>query len=56
VLLKVSVSPLPVGGANRPAPAYETFAGHFVDDVRASVSMRKVSADLKDESQPRRTP
>lgn len=46
VLLKVSFRPMPAGGTNLPQlPDHVTFAGHFVDDVRASVSIRKVMPD-----------
>ena len=42
VLLKVSFSPNAASGESlSPAPDHVTFAGHFVDDVRASVSIRK---------------
>jgi len=42
VLLKVSFSPMPASRKNlSPLPDHVTFAGHFVDDVRASVSIRK---------------
>jgi hypothetical protein len=41
VLLKVSFSPVPASGASlSPLPDHVTFAGHFVDEVRASVSIR----------------
>jgi hypothetical protein len=42
VLLKASFSPMPVSGKSQsPLPDHVTFAGHFLDDVRASVSLRK---------------
>lgn len=42
VLLKVSFSPKPESGESlSPPPDHVTFAGHFVDDVRASISIRK---------------
>jgi hypothetical protein len=42
VLLKVSFSPKPEsGGSLSPLPDHVNFAGHFVDDVRASVTIRK---------------
>ncbi|MFM7604896.1 MAG: hypothetical protein ACKO8Z_06815, partial [Prosthecobacter sp.] len=41
VLLKVSFSPMPAGGTSLlPLPDHITFAGHFVDDVRASIRIR----------------
>ncbi len=45
VLLKVSFSPIPQSRDSlAPTPDHVTFAGHFVDDVRASVSIRKNGA------------
>lgn len=42
VLLKVSFSPVPASGASlSPLPDHVTFAGHFVDDVRASINIRQ---------------
>jgi len=41
VLLKVSFSPVPASGASlSPLPDHVTFAGHFVDEVRASIRIR----------------
>ena len=42
VLLKVSFTPVPASGKNLSLlPDHITFAGHFVDDVRTSVNIRK---------------
>jgi hypothetical protein len=44
VLLKVSFSPVPASGKSQSLlPDYETFAGHFVDDVRTLVNIRKAA-------------
>jgi hypothetical protein len=41
VLLKVAFTPVPASGESlSPLPDHVTFAGHFVDDVRASVTIR----------------
>jgi hypothetical protein len=46
VLLKVSFPPVPANGKNlSPLPDPVIFAGHFVDDVRASVTIRKAVPD-----------
>ena len=46
VLLKASFSPMPANGKSQsPLPDYETFAGHLVDDVRASVSIRNAASN-----------
>jgi hypothetical protein len=48
VLLKVSFSPVPASGASlSPLPDHVTFAGHFVDEVRASVSIRHAVPDQR---------
>lgn len=53
VLLKVSFSPMPASGKSQsPLPDHVTFAGHFVDDVRASVSIRKAVPNQRNESLP----
>lgn len=42
VLLKVSFNPVPASSANLSSlPDHVTFAGHFVDDVRASINIRQ---------------
>ena len=42
VMLKASFRPMPASGASlSPLSDHVTFAGHFVDDVRASVTIRK---------------
>ena len=53
VLLKVSFSPKPESGESlSQTPDHVSFAGHFVDDVRASVTIRKaVSNPLSKASQ-----
>jgi hypothetical protein len=44
VMLKVSFRPGPASGASpSPPPNYEEFAGHFVDDVRASIRIRNAA-------------
>jgi hypothetical protein len=53
VLIKVSFTPVPASGKNlSPLPDHVTFAGHFVDDVRASVSIRKVDPHHQNEALP----
>jgi hypothetical protein len=53
VLLKVSFSPMPASGKSQsPLPDHVTFAGHFVDDVRASVSIRKAVPNHGSEALP----
>ncbi len=53
VLLKVSFTPVPASGTNlSPLPDHVTFAGHFVDDVRASVTIRKVDPHHLNEALP----
>jgi hypothetical protein len=53
VLLKVSFTPVPASGKNlSPLPDHVTFAGHFVDDVRASVTIRKVDPHHLNEALP----
>lgn len=53
VLLKVSFTPVPASGTNlSPLPDHVTFAGHFVDDVRASVSLRKSVSNHGSEALP----
>ena len=48
VLLKVSFSPMAASGDSlSPAPDHVTFAGHFVDDMRASVSIRKAATNRR---------
>ncbi len=48
VLLKVSFSPMPAGGTTlSPLPDHVTFAGHFVDEVCASVSIRHAVPDQR---------
>jgi hypothetical protein len=44
VMLKVSFRPGPASGASpSPPPNYEEFAGHFLDDVRASIRIRNAA-------------
>ncbi len=44
VLLKVSFTPVPASGKNlSPLPDHVAFAGHFVDEVHASVTIRKAA-------------
>ena len=53
VLLKVSFTPVPASGRNlSPLPDHVTFAGHFVDDVRASVNIRQSVSNHGSEAQP----
>ena len=53
VLLKVSFSPKPDSGESlSQAPIHVSFAGHFVDDVRASVSIRKPVANRRNQALP----
>lgn len=53
VLLKVSFTPMPASGASQsPPPDHVTFAGHFVDDVRASVIIRKAVPKHRNEALP----
>jgi hypothetical protein len=53
VLLKVSFSPMPASGKSQsPTPDHVTFAGHFVDDVRASVTIRKAVPNHRNEVLP----
>jgi hypothetical protein len=53
VLLKVAFTPVPASGTNlSPLPDHVTFAGHFVDDVRASVTIRKVDPHHLNEALP----
>jgi len=53
VLLKVSFSPKPETGDSLSAPPdHVTFAGHFVDDVRASVSIRKPASNRRSQALP----
>jgi hypothetical protein len=53
VLLKVSFSPVSASGESQsPLPGYETFAGHFVDDVRAFINIRKAVPNQRNEAQP----
>jgi hypothetical protein len=53
VLLKVSFSPVPTSSESQsPLPDHVTFAGHFVDDVRASVTIRKAAPNHRNEALP----
>ena len=53
VLLKVSFSTMPASDKSlSPLPDYETFAGHFVDDVRAFVNIRKAVPNQLNEALP----
>jgi hypothetical protein len=53
VLLKVSFSPKPESGESLSAPPdHVSFAGHFVDDVRASVAIRKPVSNRRSQAQP----
>ena len=53
VLLKVSFTPVPASGKNlSPLPDHVTFAGHFVDDVRASVTIRKAVTNQRNKILP----
>jgi hypothetical protein len=53
VLLKASFSPMPASSESQsPLPDHVTFAGHFVDDVRASVTIRKAVPDHSTQALP----
>jgi hypothetical protein len=53
VLLKVSFTPVPASGKNlSPLPDHVTFAGHFVDGVRAFVNIRKAVPNQRNEALP----
>ena len=53
VLLKVSFTPVPASGESlSPLPDHVTFAGHFVDDVRAFVNIRKAVPNQRNEALP----
>jgi hypothetical protein len=53
VLLKVSFRPMPTSGASlSPLPDHVTFAGHFVDEVRALVSIRHAVSNHGSEALP----
>ncbi len=53
VLLKVSFTPVPASGKSlSPLPDHVTFTGHFVDDVRASVTIRKAVPNHRNEALP----
>ncbi len=53
VMLKVSFRRWPKGSESQSSlPDLVTFAGHFVDDVRASVNIRKVVANQRNEALP----
>jgi hypothetical protein len=53
VLLKVSFTPVPASGKSlSPLPDHVTFTGHFVDDVRASVTVRKAVPNQRNEALP----
>jgi hypothetical protein len=53
VLLKVSFTPVPASGKNlSPLPDHVTFAGHFVDDVRASINIRQSVSNHGSEALP----
>lgn len=53
VLLKVSFSPMPLGGESLfPLPDHITFAGHFVDDVRASIRIRNAAPNHRSQALP----
>jgi len=53
VMLKVSFRRWPKGSGDQPSlPDLMTFAGHFVDDVRASVTIRKVAPNHRNEVLP----
>jgi hypothetical protein len=53
VLLKVSFSPKPESGESlSPLPDHVSFAGHFVDDVRASVTVRKPVSNRRSQALP----
>lgn len=53
VQLKVSFTPVPASGKNLSLlPDHVTFAGHFVDDVRASINIRQSVSNLGSEALP----
>jgi len=53
VMLKVSFRRWPKGSGDQPSlPDLMTFAGHFVDDVRASVTIRKAAPNHRNEALP----
>ena len=53
VMLKVSFRRWPKGSGDQPSlPDLMTFAGHFVDDVHASVNIRKVVPNHRNEALP----
>ena len=53
VLLKASFRPMPASSESQsPLPDHVTFAGHFVDDVRASVTIRKAVPDHSTQALP----
>ena len=53
VMLKVSFRRWPKGSGDQPSlPDLMTFAGHFVDDVRASVTIRKAVPNRRNEALP----
>jgi hypothetical protein len=53
VMLKVSFRRWPKGSGDQPSlPDLMTFAGHFVDDVRASVTIRKAVPDHSTQALP----
>ena len=53
VVLKVSFSPVPASGKNLSLlPDHVTFAGHFVDDVRASINIRQSVSNHGSEALP----
>jgi hypothetical protein len=52
-MLKVSFRRWPKGSGDQPSlPDLMTFAGHFVDDVRASVTIRKAVPDHSTQALP----
>jgi hypothetical protein len=40
------------GKSQSPLPDHVTFAGHFVDEVRASVNIRKAAPNQRNEALP----
>lgn len=53
VMLKVSFRRWPKGSGDQPSlPDLMTFAGHFVDNVRASVTIRKATPNHRNEALP----
>jgi hypothetical protein len=49
----VSFTPVPASGKNlSPLPDHVTFAGHFVDDVRASINIRQSVSNHGNEALP----